>query len=147
VTLGAVILAAGAGTRLGGVAKALLPCGERTFLARITATAAAAGIAPDAIVVVVGAPFAGAVAAHAAELGPHDRREPGADPRHGQLGGVWVRGPAGRDRRRVPVAGRSSAGDARDLGRARGARRRGADLGRARRSPRRWCRGPTSRRW
>lgn len=69
MTLGAVILAAGAGTRLGGVAKALLPCGERTFLARITATAAAAGIAPDAIVVVVGAPFAGPVAAHAAELG------------------------------------------------------------------------------
>ena len=69
MTPGAVILAAGAGTRLGGVAKALLPCGEGTFLARITATAAAVGVAPAAIVVVVGAPFAALVAAHADELG------------------------------------------------------------------------------
>lgn len=61
---GAVVLAAGAGTRLGGVAKALLTIGERTYLRAIAETAAA-----DDLVVVVGAPFADAVARHASELG------------------------------------------------------------------------------
>jgi molybdenum cofactor cytidylyltransferase len=77
VKISAVILAAGAGTRLGGVAKALL-CGKdgRTFLARIVATAREVGLA-DAIVV-VGPPHCDAVAAHARELGAYvvENREP-----------------------------------------------------------------------
>jgi molybdenum cofactor cytidylyltransferase len=63
----AVVLAAGRGDRLGGVAKALLRCGGRTFLAAIARTCAAAGV--DRLVVVVGPPFAGRVAAEAARLG------------------------------------------------------------------------------
>jgi CTP:molybdopterin cytidylyltransferase MocA len=63
-----VILAAGAGTRLGGVAKALLSAGGgRTFLSQILATARAAGL--EEAVVVVAPPFADQVAAHAYELG------------------------------------------------------------------------------
>lgn len=64
--LGAVILAAGAGTRLGGVAKALLRVGDRTYLQQIAATAREVGLA-DAVVV-VGAPFGDTIAAHAREL-------------------------------------------------------------------------------
>jgi len=67
VTAIAVVLAAGEGKRLGGVAKALLPIDQTTFLARILATAAAAG-AGEAIVV-VGAPFGDVVADEAARLG------------------------------------------------------------------------------
>jgi len=67
VKLGAVILAAGAGTRMGGVAKALLRSGERTFLQAIATTAREVGLA-DAVVV-VGPPFGDAVAAHARERG------------------------------------------------------------------------------
>lgn len=73
----AVIVAAGAGRRLGGVAKALLPLHGRgarwtheetpTYLAAIAATARAVSLA-DAVVV-VGPPFADDVAAHARELG------------------------------------------------------------------------------
>ena len=63
--ISAVILAAGAGTRLGGVAKALL--GEPTFLSKILATAREVGLV-DAVVV-VGPPHGEAVAAHAIELG------------------------------------------------------------------------------
>jgi len=63
----AVILAAGAGTRLGGVAKALLRVGEDSYLARILATARAAGL--DDAVVVVGPPHGDAVAAEARRLG------------------------------------------------------------------------------
>jgi molybdenum cofactor cytidylyltransferase len=63
-----VILAAGAGTRLGGVAKALLAGRDgRTFLASIVAIAREAG-AGDAVVV-VGPPFGDAVAAEAHEVG------------------------------------------------------------------------------
>jgi molybdenum cofactor cytidylyltransferase len=66
--LGAVILAAGAGTRLGGVAKALLPAAHGgTFLDRIVATAREAETAT--IIVVVGPPFGVDVAAHAGTLG------------------------------------------------------------------------------
>ena len=66
--LGAVVLAAGAGMRLGGVAKALLENRDgRTFLATIVATARAAGT--HELVVVVGPPHGDAVAAHARELG------------------------------------------------------------------------------
>ncbi|HET9624654.1 MAG TPA: nucleotidyltransferase family protein [Kofleriaceae bacterium] len=67
---GAVIVAAGAGRRLGGVAKALLPTGgpgAPTFLAAILATARAVGLGEA--VVVVGPPFGDAVARHAEALG------------------------------------------------------------------------------
>jgi molybdenum cofactor cytidylyltransferase len=67
--LGAVVLAAGAGRRLGGVAKALLLDGDRTFLARIAATAAGAGVDACDLVVVVGPPFGVDVAAAARQLG------------------------------------------------------------------------------
>lgn len=63
-----VIVAAGAGRRLGGVAKALLPSAEVgvTFLARIAATASAAGA--GRAVVVVGPPHGARVAAEARRL-------------------------------------------------------------------------------
>ena len=64
--IAAVILAAGAGRRLGGVAKALLPLRGASYLAAIAATARSAGIC-DAVVV-VGEPFAAEVAAHARQL-------------------------------------------------------------------------------
>jgi len=67
--IGAVVLAAGAGRRLGGVAKALLPIDDDTFLARVVARAVDAGIARADIAVVVGAPFADQVAAAARTLG------------------------------------------------------------------------------
>lgn len=66
VELGAVILAAGEGRRLGGVAKALLARDGVTFLARIAGTARELGLVDG--VVVVGPPFGDAVAAHAREL-------------------------------------------------------------------------------
>ena len=65
--LGAVILAAGAGARLGHVAKALIRRGDETFLARIMKTAREVGLT-DAIVV-VGPPFGDAVANAARDLG------------------------------------------------------------------------------
>jgi CTP:molybdopterin cytidylyltransferase MocA len=67
--LGAVVLAAGAGTRMGGVAKALLPIADQTFLARIVGTAASAGVAAQDIVVVVAAPFDAEVGREARRLG------------------------------------------------------------------------------
>lgn len=64
----AVILAAGAGTRLGGLAKALIARRDgSTFLASIIASARASGLG-DAIVV-VGPPHGDAIAKHAKELG------------------------------------------------------------------------------
>jgi molybdenum cofactor cytidylyltransferase len=64
VTAAAVILAAGAGARLGGVAKAALRLPDgRTFLAAILASARAAGAEP---IVVVAAPHGAEVAALAA---------------------------------------------------------------------------------
>jgi molybdenum cofactor cytidylyltransferase len=66
--IGAVILAAGAGSRLGGVAKALLSRRDgTTFLASVLASARAAGLAD--VVVVIGPPYAEAIATHASELG------------------------------------------------------------------------------
>ena len=75
----AVILAAGAGRRLGGVAKALLAYRGRSYLAQIAATARAVGLV-DAVVV-VGEPFAADVAAHARQLGLRVRVNP--DPARG----------------------------------------------------------------
>lgn len=64
--ISAVIVAAGEGRRLGGVAKALLQLGDATFLARIVDTLRAdAAVDP---VVVVGPPFGDAIAAHARQL-------------------------------------------------------------------------------
>jgi CTP:molybdopterin cytidylyltransferase MocA len=62
----AVIVAAGAGRRLGGVAKALLQHRGRSYLETIAATAGAVGLV-DAVVVVA-APFGDEVAAHARQL-------------------------------------------------------------------------------
>jgi molybdenum cofactor cytidylyltransferase len=65
----AVILAAGGGSRMGGVAKALLPAGDGTFLAAIARVLAEVGVAPARTVVVVAPPFGAEVAAEAARLG------------------------------------------------------------------------------
>jgi CTP:molybdopterin cytidylyltransferase MocA len=68
VKTSAVILAAGAGSRLGGVAKALLPARNgRTFLGQIVATLREVGV--EHPIVVVGPPFAAAVGSAADELG------------------------------------------------------------------------------
>jgi len=67
VRLGTVILAAGAGSRLGGIAKALLEIERETYLQRIVRIARVAG-ARD-LVVVVGPPFGDAVGDHARALG------------------------------------------------------------------------------
>ena len=67
MTRAAVILAAGAGARLGGVAKALLRAGQETYLARIVRIARAAGT--SRCVVVVGPPHGAAVADAARALG------------------------------------------------------------------------------
>jgi CTP:molybdopterin cytidylyltransferase MocA len=72
--IAAVILAAGAGQRLGGVAKALLPHPAGSYLAAIAATAREVGLV-DAVVV-VGAPFGDEVAAHARQLGLRVRVNP-----------------------------------------------------------------------
>jgi molybdenum cofactor cytidylyltransferase len=82
--LAAVILAAGAGSRLGGVAKALLPQAPGTFLSRIAATAREAGLAHG--VVVVGPPFGDAVAEHARTLGLEVVNNP--DPARGMASSV-----------------------------------------------------------
>ena len=73
--LGAVILAAGAGTRLGGVAKALIAARDgRSFLSCVLDVARDVGVA-DALVV-VGPPHEQLVAAHAHELGARTVRNP-----------------------------------------------------------------------
>ena len=83
----AIILAAGAGRRLGGVAKALLPAaGGGSFLEAIARSAAAAG-AREAIAV-VGAPHGDAVAAEAGRLGLEVAWNP--DPARGRSSSVAV---------------------------------------------------------
>ena len=74
----AVILAAGRGQRLGGVAKALLPSGTMTFLERVIRTLADGGACGQHRVV-VGPPFGDRVAAHAAELDGRVVRNPQPD--------------------------------------------------------------------
>jgi CTP:molybdopterin cytidylyltransferase MocA len=75
--IAAVILAAGAGRRIGGVAKALLPYRGTSYLATIAATARAVGLV-DAVVV-VGEPFGQDIAAHARQLGLRVRKNPAPD--------------------------------------------------------------------
>ena len=83
--LGAVILAAGAGVRLGGVAKALLRTTTgTTFLDQIVATARRAGL--ETAVVVVASPFGAEVAAHARELGVRVVENP--DPARGMASSI-----------------------------------------------------------
>jgi CTP:molybdopterin cytidylyltransferase MocA len=77
VGVAAVILAAGAGRRLGGVAKALLPHRGRSYLAAIAATARELGLVDG--VVVVGEPFGAEVGAHARQLGLRVRVNPAPD--------------------------------------------------------------------
>lgn len=77
IGLAAVIVAAGAGRRLGGVAKALLPYRGESYLATIAATARTVGLV-DAVVV-VGEPFGPDVAAHARQLGLRVRVNPAPD--------------------------------------------------------------------
>ncbi len=84
--VGAVILAAGAGRRLGGVAKALLPIADTSFLGRVVELALAAGVAVDDVVVVVGAPHGDRVRAAAAALGVAVRVNP--DPSRGMASSV-----------------------------------------------------------
>ncbi|MBA2543559.1 MAG: NTP transferase domain-containing protein [Deltaproteobacteria bacterium] len=67
MTRAAVVLAAGAGSRLGGLPKALLMHGERSFLELIVDRVREGG----PVIVVVGPPFGDAVADHARTLGEH----------------------------------------------------------------------------
>ena len=90
--LGAVILAAGSGTRMGGVAKALLPYAGavgrpgRTYLEAIVETARAVGLADG--VVVIGPPYGDAVAGHARSLGL--RIAVNGDPARGMASSVAI---------------------------------------------------------
>lgn len=72
--IAAVILAAGAGSRLGGVAKALLVHEGSTYLEAIVRAAREVGLA-DAVVI-AGEPFHREVAAHARQLGLRVRVNP-----------------------------------------------------------------------
>lgn len=87
MSIGAVILAAGAGTRLGGVAKALLRIGERTYLQAIADTLRQLDETAE-LVVVVGAPFGDDVGRHARELGARVVVNP--DPARGMASSIAV---------------------------------------------------------
>jgi molybdenum cofactor cytidylyltransferase len=97
--VGLVILAAGAGTRLGGVAKASLrrPDG-RTFLESIVGTAREVGAGE--VVVVVGAPFGDAVGAAVIALGCTPAENP--EPQRGMASSVAI-GFAALDRLAAPT--------------------------------------------
>jgi molybdenum cofactor cytidylyltransferase len=85
VRIGAVILAAGAGMRLGGVAKALLAGKDgRSFLACIVETARGVGL--HEAIVVVGPPHEELVTAHARELGLRVVRNP--EPERGMASSI-----------------------------------------------------------
>lgn len=82
----AVILAAGAGSRLGGVAKALLPARGQTFLQCIVTTVREVGCVE--IIVVTAAPFASEVSAAATAAGVQTVINP--DPTRGMASSVAV---------------------------------------------------------
>jgi molybdenum cofactor cytidylyltransferase len=85
----AVILAAGAGVRLGGVAKALLSApGGATFLQVIAGVLGDVGVAASRVRVVIGAPHGGAVRAEAERLGLTCIENP--DPSRGMGSSVGV---------------------------------------------------------
>ncbi len=88
----AVILAAGSGSRLGGVAKALLRRGAQTYLGAIATTAREVG--SDALVV-VGPPYGEAVAEHARALGLRIAYNP--DPARGMASSIAIGFAALRD--------------------------------------------------
>jgi molybdenum cofactor cytidylyltransferase len=88
--IGAVVLAAGAGARLGGVAKALLPLEGTTFLGAIVRAMAAAGVDPAAIAIVVGAPHGDAVAREAARHALRDAVVWNDDPSRGMASSVAI---------------------------------------------------------
>lgn len=80
-----VVLAAGAGRRMGGRAKALLPLGETTYLGEIAAGMAAAGLAPVIVVARPGMEDALAAAAPGARVVVNADADAG-----GQLSSLWV---------------------------------------------------------
>ncbi len=84
VNTAGVVLAAGSGTRLGGVAKALLRAGDRTYLRAIVETLRTVGCS-DAIVV-VGQPFLETVVAEARALGARTIVNP--DPARGMASSI-----------------------------------------------------------
>jgi CTP:molybdopterin cytidylyltransferase MocA len=84
--IGAVILAAGAGRRMGGVAKALLADAGRTYLEQIVAAAREVGLADG--VVVVGPPHQAEIALHARALGL--RLAVNASPERGMASSVGI---------------------------------------------------------
>ena len=88
--IGAVILAAGAGRRLGGVAKALLPTHGTTYLGAIVRACAAAGVDPASIVIVVGEPHGAAVAREAARHALADGVVWNDDPSRGMASSVAI---------------------------------------------------------
>jgi CTP:molybdopterin cytidylyltransferase MocA len=85
VSVAALVLAAGAGTRIGGP-KALLALADTTFVERVVATARAAGLAP--IVVVVG--HAAQAVADAVPPGPDVTIAHNPHPDEGQLSSLQV---------------------------------------------------------
>ncbi|HTJ45562.1 MAG TPA: nucleotidyltransferase family protein [Kofleriaceae bacterium] len=85
-----MIVAAGAGSRLGGVAKAMLSTGDTTYLGAIVRTMAKAGVDPSAIVIVVGAPHGDAVAKEAARHALRDAIVWNDDPSRGMASSVAI---------------------------------------------------------
>jgi len=84
--VGAIVLAAGAGTRMGGQPKALLALHGQSFLARVVATARAAGV--ERIVVVTG--HAAQAVSAAAEAQPDLLVVHNPEPARGQLSSLKV---------------------------------------------------------
>jgi nicotine blue oxidoreductase len=80
-----IVLAAGAGRRMGGRAKALLPLGATTYLGEIVAGMAAAGLAPGVVVARPGMEAALAAAAPGAQVVINPEADAG-----GQLSSLWV---------------------------------------------------------
>ena len=93
-----VVLAAGRGERMGGVAKALLRTGERSFLETIDASCPVADK-----VLVVAAPFAELVSRHGVELGFRVVHNPAPERGMGSSVGVGFSALVGQSRAAVAV--------------------------------------------